>query len=287
MIRPLGFLIILSLAAVYSLSQSNPIEVRQTVESQLMRKVVVIRGYPRSEQLHFAADGKLLSAPDPGVGASDGQIVIDGVQIHSSDIVVRGSLPTMYFDLKSGRVAYQEGYIRRSVTVDATDTTSVDRVMESIWRAFYRPGEAAAQGCSAEESSYFLSEVKLQSAKLGKPSNNKDSTKPPDDKKPLCLPNGERIDRVGGPIKVPRAYSTPDPSYTQEAKAKRVRGQVMLGAVIDAQGRPSTLIVLQTLDPGLDQNALKAVRNWKFKPATKDGQPLTVFIFIEINFQLY
>jgi TonB family protein len=77
-----------------------------------------------------------------------------------------------------------------------------------------------------------------------------------------------------------------EPSYTPEAKEAKIQGGVVLNLVVNAQGRADDIKVTQSLDPGLDANAVAAVSQWLFKPGMKDGQPVDVAVTIEINFRL-
>jgi len=77
-----------------------------------------------------------------------------------------------------------------------------------------------------------------------------------------------------------------EPSYTPEAKEAKIQGTVKLNLEVNAQGRAEDIKVTQSLDPGLDANAVAAVSQWLFKPGTKDGQPVDVAVAIEINFRL-
>jgi TonB family protein len=56
---------------------------------------------------------------------------------------------------------------------------------------------------------------------------------------------------------------------------------------VDTQGRPQNLRVGRALGHGLDEQALKAVRKYHFKPAMKAGGPVPVMITVEVNFRLY
>lgn len=76
------------------------------------------------------------------------------------------------------------------------------------------------------------------------------------------------------------------PSYTPEAKAAQIQGGVVLNLVVNAQGRADDIKVTQSLDPGLDANAVAAISQWLFKPGMKDGQPVDVAVTIEVNFKL-
>jgi len=93
--------------------------------------------------------------------------------------------------------------------------------------------------------------------------------------------------RVGGGVSAPRAIYTPDPEYSEEARKAKYQGTVVLWVVIGPDGRVHDLRVQRTLGLGLDEKALEAVRQWRFEPARKDGQPVAVQINVEVNFHLY
>ena len=77
------------------------------------------------------------------------------------------------------------------------------------------------------------------------------------------------------------------PEYTDAAKARKVQGSVELALLVQADGAPGPDIrVTKSLDPDLDQQAIKAARQWRFKPGTKDGQPVPVEVNIEMTFTL-
>jgi TonB family protein len=78
----------------------------------------------------------------------------------------------------------------------------------------------------------------------------------------------------------------PRPVYTPEAKAAKIQGTVVLRITVEPDGTVGEINVIQSLDKGLDQSAVDAVKNWKFKPATKAGKPIAVKTAIEIHFSL-
>ena len=98
---------------------------------------------------------------------------------------------------------------------------------------------------------------------------------------------GGGVFRVGGSVSAPRAISTPDPEYSEEARKAKYQGTVVLWLIVDQNGRPRDIRVARSLGMGLDQKAIEAVKQWKFDPAKKDGQPVAVQINVEVNFRLY
>jgi TonB family protein len=85
----------------------------------------------------------------------------------------------------------------------------------------------------------------------------------------------------------PKPIHTPDPTYTDSARQKRLTGNATLLAVINEQGFPEILEVVKGLGEGLDTQALIAVADWRFKPAVKDGHPVAVMINVAVSFKLY
>lgn len=79
----------------------------------------------------------------------------------------------------------------------------------------------------------------------------------------------------------------PDPTYTDDARRANIQGTVVLDCIITSLGKTRDISVYESLDPGLDQQAIEAVRGWKFDPAIKDGQPVSVKLRVTVTFRLY
>jgi protein TonB len=76
------------------------------------------------------------------------------------------------------------------------------------------------------------------------------------------------------------------PRYPSAMKRAKKEGRVLLYMVIDEGGRVFTAEVRKSTDPGFNAEALKAARKWKFKPGTKNGQPVRAKILQPISFKL-
>lgn len=74
--------------------------------------------------------------------------------------------------------------------------------------------------------------------------------------------------------------------YTEEARRAGMQGTVLLAVTIDRTGRARDVQVERSVEPGLDQEAVKAVRQWKFRPAQQDGRPVRVSAHVEVTFSL-
>jgi TonB family protein len=84
----------------------------------------------------------------------------------------------------------------------------------------------------------------------------------------------------------PVAIYSPEPQYSDEAHLAKLQGSVLLSLVVDETGNAVQIKVLRPLGLGLDEKAVQAVSQWKFKPGTKDGTAVPVQAQIEVTFRL-
>ena len=84
----------------------------------------------------------------------------------------------------------------------------------------------------------------------------------------------------------PRVDGRVEPEYTDAARIARHEGAVVLQVTIDREGRAGRFRLLRSLGLGLDEKAVEAVRQWKFRPARKDGKRVAVLANLEILFRL-
>lgn len=92
--------------------------------------------------------------------------------------------------------------------------------------------------------------------------------------------------RVGGNVKAPVVTTRVEPEYTETARQARIAGVVVVEAIIDKQGNVDGVKVVKGLSMGLSDAAAKAVRQWKFKPGTLNGEPVATIFNLTVNFKL-
>jgi TonB family protein len=91
--------------------------------------------------------------------------------------------------------------------------------------------------------------------------------------------------RVGGDIREPRKIRDVRPFYPEAARAAGISGVVILEATIDPEGIPVNIKVLRSI-PDLDQAAINAVREWRYRPTELNGVPVAVMMTVTVNFTL-
>jgi len=91
---------------------------------------------------------------------------------------------------------------------------------------------------------------------------------------------------ASAPVLPAEILSKPIPVYTQEARSLRIQGEVLLEVVLEASGSLHVVRVMHGLGHGLDDNAVKAAEQIRFKPAMRNGQPADSTVVLHIIFQL-
>ena len=84
-----------------------------------------------------------------------------------------------------------------------------------------------------------------------------------------------------------RVLEKPEPTYTESARMFGVEGTVVLRAVFSKEGEVTKVYVVKKLPHGLTQQAINAGRKIRFTPAMKDGRPVSMWIELQYNFNLY
>ena len=97
---------------------------------------------------------------------------------------------------------------------------------------------------------------------------------------------GEGLRRPGDGVTNPVPLSQPRPNYTVEAMRAKVTGEVIFEAVVEPNGTVSNLKILKGLSFGLNEEAVKAARQWLFKPAMADGKPVPILVTLIVEFNL-
>jgi TonB family protein len=113
-------------------------------------------------------------------------------------------------------------------------------------------------------------------------SETKDASKPA----PPQFVDGERIYRNREVDQKPSVSKKPTPSYPREARTAGVQGTVILRCIFNATGKITNIRVVSGLPFGLTERSIAAAEKIQFKPAIKDGKPVSVWMELQYNFHV-
>lgn len=98
---------------------------------------------------------------------------------------------------------------------------------------------------------------------------------------------GGGVMSVGGGVSAPSLIHSVQPEFTDAARQAHLQGVVTIQLIVDQNGNPENIQVVRHLGMGLDQKAIDAVRQYKFRPAVYQGHPVPVRLMVDVNFHLY
>ena len=161
-----------------------------------------------------------------------------------------------------------------------TDNDRLADLVPAYWQRCVRAA-SSPQSTDPYRSCRFLEEFTMI------PGVASPSPQPADDKQAAdALPAG-RLPRMGNGMTPPRVISQTEPEFSDAARRMRYQGTVVMGLVVSKTGEPQDIRIQTPIGFGLDQKAVESVAGWKFKPATRNGEPVDMPIAIEVNFHLY
>ncbi len=98
---------------------------------------------------------------------------------------------------------------------------------------------------------------------------------------------GGGIMSVGGGVSAPQVIHSVEPQFTPQARQADYQGTVAIQLIVDPNGNPQDVRVVRHLGMGLDDEAIAAVKQYKFRPASYQGHPVAVQMIVDVDFRLH
>ena len=122
-------------------------------------------------------------------------------------------------------------------------------------------------------------------------------TTPTNQVSPTSNTNASPTLKVGDGVTAPKIVYQPEPKFTKIARKQKVSGVATVSIIVDTEGNPRNVHIIRSIADSvdkkhqaaavsLDQAAVDAVKQYKFKPAMQDGKPVAVYLNVEVNFQI-
>ena len=92
---------------------------------------------------------------------------------------------------------------------------------------------------------------------------------------------------VGGGVTAPVLIKQVEPQFSEDARQQHAGGTVTVNMIVDQHGVPQNVHVVRGVGMGLDENAVKAVKQYRFKPAMENGKPVAVYLNVAVKFDYF
>jgi protein TonB len=93
--------------------------------------------------------------------------------------------------------------------------------------------------------------------------------------------------RIGGGVSAPMLIYSVDPEFSEEARRSKTAGNVLVNLWVDEKGNPTHVHVVRGIGMGLDEKAVAAVKQYRFRPAMENGKPVLVEMNVEVTFTIF
>lgn len=280
-------------------------EVEQRLRYEFRDKTLVLRGFYPGRDLHYDSTGALHESTTSGDWTIDGIVRIEDISISGSRLRIKASREhwgwvngfSPVHDLDGKGLPDKDEKKNRAVQIEAdlgADIT-VDRAEAAVSRIFLNSKDSFADLVPAywkpcvNAAVQNDSDPKLRSCRFSPEFLQIPGVQTPPSVSSSAdtLASERALVRIGYGVSPPKVLNQHEPSFSEPARKSKFQGTVTLGLIVDPSGNASNVHVLTPLGCGLDEEAVRTVETWKFKPAEKDGNPVAVEIAVEVAFHLY
>jgi TonB family protein len=175
----------------------------------------------------------------------------------------------------------------RDITVVSGDPILADAALEAVRQWRYQPSKVNGEPVEAQHEITVTFKRDQSTAYLGPDDLSPDvPLEPPADIQARILA-GEFIAGSSKEVTHPGTIYSANPEYSETARKLKYQGTCILGLIVGADGIPLSVWITRPAGEGLDEKSIEAVKRWRFQPATKDGEPVAVFLNVETTFHLY
>ena len=265
----------------------------QSLRAAYEEKIVLIRGFYQDIVLRYDSSGEVRSAVQPGSWTTS-YLKIRSIEIKPGRLEILADRVLRIYDKKRHEMKYGETKTTTNITLDVNHSSnneeSIRKALARVfiadnenllplvtdsWKPFLTNHIVEVDKCLGVD--YLLYRTADQQVKG--PCREEVVAAPPDSARIAELPY-----KIGGPIKVPRAISTPDPSYTTYGREYHLSGTNIFQVKVKDDGTVGDIVILRPMGAGFDEVAMQSIRTWRFEPATLEGKRVPVVIRVEVNF---
>jgi TonB family protein len=251
-----------------------------SLEEQLRKGYVgtqrMLRHFYDSDALKFDSNGNPRNTEKEGPWTLLGGVIIDGLQLKSGRLELQGHRRMLVFDASNKKllnIALKQTFWIEVQTQDGPDQGA--QLSAALAQVFVPDADlvSVVPDYWRDYVARFTGRQTQGNACEGPQANVSGST-------PQAAP---AIKVSSGVAEGMKTHDVP-PSYPMTARRYGIRGDLILRAVIDKNGDLNSICIIQALGAGLDESAVNAVQQWKYRPYMFNGEPVEVVTTIKVRY---
>jgi hypothetical protein len=255
---------------VSSLHASDLKAVENQAKMEFHGKILLMSHPYLNNRLRFNASGVLVGNSEEGTWTMNGIAHVDDVEIKPNLVRLRATREIIVLRTEDGKLGLQPILLTKHMEVELEPSRTIatlDDVKQTVAHAFHE------ENLGRKINEYWRGMVRITGVN---PRTGQLTMEGGDDgiygylggDRPVYFPNDK--------IAPPKAIHKEEADYTKAASVKKTQGKTFILVVVNEKGYPEIIHLLKDLGDDLDTQTLAATSQWRFRPATKDGQPVAV-----------
>ncbi|HEY2382994.1 MAG TPA: energy transducer TonB [Terriglobia bacterium] len=245
-------------------SQTRINVVQNQLADAYQNKVLTLRTFSQSSHQEFDENGQLLTQSEIGPWTLYSQVFVNKVELTESRLRLSGVRVIHHRDRGSDKLSPSRSDMRVDIEVAVSSNATVSDVLQAMKNVIVGP-ETLVQLVPSYWRSY-MGGTKQEQA----PANSGDT-------EPIRLTSAAQASKLLRQV---------GPKYPDVARGLGIQGVVGLQVEINEAGDVTNISIVLPLGAGLDESALQAVSQWKYKPTIVDGRPVRVVATVTVNFAI-
>jgi TonB family protein len=243
-------------------------DAEKAFRQDVLKQQLYLVGFSAERKVTYAWTGNGIQAEEPALRTL-AVVVPDAVSVKRDRIEIKAQRSTLSTDVNGKYALTGGGPVMIEVQLNGSDLATVlPKLRNAIF--FTKLGDAVAE---------------IPATYKGMLPGAPSASDPEHQERRRNRPSAESC--AAGRVTPPRVLHAADPEFSDEARNKKMSGNVMIVMTVDEQGNVADPWVARAMGYGLDENAAKAVRQYRFRPAMCGETPVKTAIAVEVNFQIF
>jgi len=254
-----------------------------------MAQTLYLRGCWRVDKLHFDADGQPEKHYET-TAPTEAAFKATSVKLHGDRLQIEGQRIVVAFDRAgtASLIPWVSKNYNGKMKIDVAGTLGGDfgKALDTIFspeliHPAVRPSESKPQNSGTQPQQPGPGVARDAKTDTGGPNTT------PTAGVDKAVADAAKPKHIGGTIRPPIVLQSAEPEFSEAARALKYSANVQVYLWVNEAGMPSHVKVVRPVGMGLDEQAIAAVQQYRFKPATRDGVPVKVDLYIDVNFQIF